>query len=212
MKKYLLVIIAMALSSLGYAQDKMNYPQGIYMSLEEVENKTPSVDATLNWEKRTQGDIKMWGGNDYELTCDDKSIKKKTIKKEIFAYSDGEYMFINGFKFGLYQGYALVESIGKYLVFKAGISSDRAQQEMQLGWMFGGIVGGIQGAYIATLRFPYIVDMESGELTCVNGVVLTSLLADYEDLLKAFRSEDNAECDVVIKYLNLLNDQQELEN
>lgn len=97
MKKYLLVIIAMALSSLGYAQDKMNYPQGIYMSLEEIENKTPSMDATLNWEKRTQVDIKMWGGNDYELTCDDKSIKKKTIKKEIFAYSDGEYMFINGF-------------------------------------------------------------------------------------------------------------------
>ena len=46
MKKYLLVIIAMALSSLGYAQDKMNYPQGIYMSLEEIENKTPSMDAT----------------------------------------------------------------------------------------------------------------------------------------------------------------------
>lgn len=78
--------------------------------------------------------------------------------------------------------------------------------------MFGGIVGGIQGAYLATLRFPYIVDMESGELTCVNGVVLTSLLADYEDLLKAYRSEDNAECDVIIKYLKLLNEKLDLEN
>lgn len=211
MRRRLLIIIATALSCLGYAQNKMNYPQGIYMSIEEVNNQTPSMDSRLNWEKRTQGDIKMWGGNDYELTSDDNSIKKKTIKKEIFAYSDGEYMFVNGFKFNLNQGYALVESIGKFLVFKAGISNDRAQQEMQLGWMFGGIVGGIQGAYLATLRFPYIVDMESGKLTCVNEEVLTSLLTDYEDLLIDFRAEDNKKCDVIIKYLNVLNEQQQSE-
>lgn len=77
MRRRLLIIIATAICCLGYAQDKMNYPEGIYMSLEEVKSKTPSVDATLNWEKRSQGDIKMWGGNDYELKCDDKSIKKK---------------------------------------------------------------------------------------------------------------------------------------
>ena len=212
MRRQLLIIIATALSCLGYGQNKMNYPQGCYMSLEEVNNKTPSMDFRLNWEKRTQGDIKMWGGNDYELTSDDNSIKKRTIKKEIFAYSDGEYMFINGFKFELNKGYAMVESIGKFLVFKAGISNDRAQQEMQMGWMFGGIVGGIQGAYLATLRFPYIVDMESGKLTWVNEETLTSLLADYEDLLSEFRAEDNKKCDVIIKYLNLLNERQESEN
>ena len=205
MKRGLLFIIATALCCLGHAQDKMNYPKGIYMGLEEVKSKTPSVDATLNWEKRTQGDIKMWGGNDYELKCDDKSIKKKTIKKEIFAYSDGEYLFINGFKFDLGQGYAVVESIGKFMVFKAGISNDRALQEMQMGWMFGGIVGGIQGAYLATLRFPYIVDLETGKLVCVNEEFLTSLLAGFEDLLKEFRAEDDKNCDVIIKYLNLLN-------
>ena len=44
------------------------------------------------------------------------------------------------------------------------------------------------------------------------GHFLTSLLAGYEDLLKEFRAEDDKNCDVIIKYLNLLNDQQELEN
>ena len=89
MKRGLLFIIATALCCLGHAQDKMNYPKGIYMGLEEVKSKTPSVDATLNWEKRTQGDIKMWGGNDYELKCDDKSIKKKTAPQGgLFLFRD----------------------------------------------------------------------------------------------------------------------------
>lgn len=73
MKRRLLFIVATALSCVSFAQNKMNYPQGIYMNLEEVNNHTPSKDSMLNWEKRTQGTIKMWGGNDYELTCDDHS-------------------------------------------------------------------------------------------------------------------------------------------
>ena len=75
-----------------------------------------------------------------------------------------------------------------------------------------GFSGVAEVCNLATLRFPYIVDMESGKLTWVNEETLTSLLADYEDLLSEFRAEDNKKCDVIIKYLNLLNERQESEN
>ena len=43
------------------------------MSFEEIVNKAPSGQMELQVIKRSKGDIKMVGGNDYKLDSDDKS-------------------------------------------------------------------------------------------------------------------------------------------
>ncbi|MFB9053932.1 DUF6563 family protein [Formosa undariae] len=51
------------------------------MSFNEILNRTRSRQLDLKLLRRTQGDIKKNGGNDFKLESEDNSMSKKTIKK-----------------------------------------------------------------------------------------------------------------------------------
>jgi hypothetical protein len=82
MKSILITLILggfITVISFGQATD---YPKGVYMSFAEILSKSPSVSVELEIERRTKGDIKMNGGNDYKLFKSDKSIKKKRLSSK----------------------------------------------------------------------------------------------------------------------------------
>ena len=124
------------------------------MNLKEMLEKQPSNQIHLDIEERTEGDIVMMGGNDFKLISGDKSVKKRSIKREIWAYSDGKNLYVNCFQFDCQFWYAKVEVEGEKLQFHAGISMNEATM--------GGAIG---GAVAATKRYLYQLNLETGKLT-----------------------------------------------
>ncbi len=211
-KLFLILPLVILLSSITFGQHQ-NYPEGVYLSLDEIKQKSPSIVTKLNIHRRSKGDIKMNGGNDYKILSPDKSIRKKTIKKEYLAYSNGDSLFINCRKYKIQAWYAKVISDGKYLVFSAGLSmipemqKEQLHNQVQMGYMLGAIGGALEGAHLAMLRFIYIINKESNEINTISIKYLKEILAEYPELLKQYNSEEQqAGQDVFLKYLQLLNE------
>lgn len=206
MKEITLILAVLLISFSATSQEF--YPKGSYMSFEELKAKTPSENFDLTIERRTKSDIKMNGGNDYKLISADKSIKRKVLKSEILAYSNGDSIFINALPYKLQTWYTKIISDGKYFVFTAGIPMEKTMQtkEMQLGIAFGAIGGGIAGASLAMKRFLYILDKETNKVIMINTEVMTKLLTEYPELLDQYNSEsEKDEIPTQIEYLKILN-------
>lgn len=201
------LIITVILFSGNQLSAQVNYHKGVYMSFEEIFYKKPSQQYDLEVVKRTVANIKMNGGNDYKLISPDKSVSKKTIKKEIWGYSTGDTLYLNCFHYDVQPWYANVISDGKYLVFFGGISKDSEEQktQLQMGYYFGAVGGAIQGAKLATLRFLYVVDKKTNEIIAVTPEKMYDLL-DNVDLLQKYQHEIGKETEkVMIEYLKQLN-------
>jgi hypothetical protein len=211
MKKSILTLIVIVLSIAGFAQGK-EYPKGAYMSLEEIKARTPSVQLDLQVERRTDGNIKMVGGNDYKLSSDDKNIKRSFFKKQMWAYSDGKTLFLNCSRLKVRPWYANVINDGRYLVFRGAMSQEKdvmkkqQSQDMAIGMMFGAIGGGLAGMEMAMMRFLYVLDKDTGEVIAIDQRTMNILLGDVPQLLDAFLNEPNrTEEETWIRYLRLLN-------
>lgn len=202
----IIVIVTTAFVAFG---QQHTYPKGAYMSFEEIVDKTPSQQYALEVEKRTKGDIKMVGGNDYKIISADKAIKTKIIKKEMWAYSDGDTLYLNCFQYKVQPWYAKVISDGDYLVFRGGLSQhmDEQKKQMEIGFYFGAIGGAMAGAKMAMLRFLYVVEKETNEIFTVTPEFLEELLGNNAELLSRFNQESNKESEeILLKYLVLLNE------
>lgn len=184
------------------------YPKGVYMSYDEIINKSPSQNYDLTIEKRTIGDIRMNGGNDYKLISNDESLNKKYLKTMIYAFSDGENLYINCYQYKVQNWYADLISDGKYLVFKGGLSQnvDEQKKQIRIGTAFGAIGGGIQGAKLATLRFVYAIDKSNNNIIYITPEKLENLLWNYTELYDNFQKENDKNEETMIKYLKLLNE------
>ena len=208
MEKLLFTLITIVFFSFNVTAQQ-SYPKGGYMSFDEILKKKPSQPFELEVTKRTQGDIVMYGGNDYKVVSPDKSVSKKIIKKEIWAYSDGDSLYINCFQYQTQFWYANLISDGKYLVFKGGLSMNAAEQkkQMQMGYYFGAVGGAIQGAKLAKLRFIYIIDKKENKVITVTPEILEELLGDDPELLTQYRNEEDKQAeDILVKYLRQLNE------
>jgi hypothetical protein len=95
------------------------YPKGGYKTYDEFKKKEPSLNYVFKIERRTKGDIKMNGGNDYKITSD--SIDKRIIRREIYAISNGDTLFINCGLQKAQSWYANILVEGKYLAFRGGV-------------------------------------------------------------------------------------------
>ena len=81
-----------------------SFPKGAYMKIEEIKGKSPSNPLDLMVIKRTKGDIKMMGGNDYKLESADKTVEGKTLRRELLAYSNGDTLYLNCMTYKLQPG------------------------------------------------------------------------------------------------------------
>lgn len=191
------------------AQDK--FPKGVYMSLQEFISKKPSQNYNLVVEKRTMGDIKMNGGNDFKLLSINNEIDKKFIKTKIWGYSDGNTFYLNCFQYKTQNWYAELISDGKYMVFYGGLSQKVDLQKKQIKSIptIGPIGGGIQGAKLATLRFLYVIDKENNNLYHITTETIKEVLKLDSELLNLYEKEVEKNDDILVKYLQLFNEKSE---
>ena len=192
MKKIILFIFLIVINYTLKAQIE-KYPKGIYMSFQEVLDKNPSENYTVELEKRTKGKIKMNGGNDYQLNPVNKNVKKKILKREVYAYSNGTDLFLNSFKHELQFWYSKVDGENdNYFVFNAGIPMNLKKYEMEssdISYMFGGIIAGFSAAKRALIRLPYLMDKNTQEVILVSEKNIRKLINESPDLIMEYEEE-----------------------
>lgn len=202
--KKTIFIITILLSVNLYAQN-IKYKSGLYLTFEELIKNHPSSNINVELEKRTTHQIKMYGGNDYKLNPIEKSAKKKYLKKEVCAYSDGENIFLNLYKYDIQSGYVKILSNKSALIFKAGLPSkpkDYGIDTANLSSMFGAIGGAFNGAKLAMLRFPYVLNKSSQNVILVTSENLHEVINSDKELLLKYESESNEKnIDLIIQYL-----------
>jgi len=224
MKHLIFLIIVIMTNWLHTVMAQQNYPQGLYMTFDEIKRHQPSVTTDIKVVKRTKFDISMNGGNDYKLEPADKTFKK-TIKKKAWAYSDGDSLYLNCKKFIFQPWYAKVQDAGDYLMFDACMSKlsqdyyKNMAESAMVGYLFGIIGGSLMAASDAQKRYHYVVDSNSGFAYFVSLDYLDEILSKRNDAvypefqtdLKALNTISNNEqfertekllVDKYIKYIN----------
>ena len=196
MKKKILLILLLGIIIFPL-KAQLLYPKGVYLSFNELMEKAPSSDLDLIVERRTSSDIAMVGGNDYKLISKTKSVKKSYLRNEVFAYSDGEELYLNGIPMRLFSGYIKVINDGdKYFIFRASVSQDGYTN------MFGGTGGAIQAAE----RYLYAYDKLARKLIPISVETLKNLLKDNQNLLDKYLNEADQKSEkILLKYLIMLN-------
>ena len=206
MKQILVLTALIILNVTINAQDTV-YPEGMYMTFQEIIDKTPSKNYKVQLEKRSKGKIKMNGGNDFQINPINKNVKKKTLKKEVIAYSDGSDLYINGLVYQLQFWYSRVEAENdKYFVFRAGIPMNPARYGIKsmndYSIMFGGIIGGFGAAKRALIRLPYVMDKETKEPVLVSEENIDDFIDPNSDLYKTYsKAQNKDEIDLILKHL-----------
>jgi hypothetical protein len=206
MKKLFLIIALILISNDFFSQTK-NYPKGAYFSFEEIINKNSSNDYNVEVEQRSNGKIKMNGGNDYQLNSIDKSVKRKFLRNELYAYSDGKELYINCFKYKLQLWYSkILSESDNYFIFKAAIPQnpkDYGIKNSEISNMFGLVGGVMSGMKLAMLRFPYVMNKTDQKITLVTENNIQDLIGNNTELLSKYENEkDKGNVDIILKYLS----------
>ena len=192
MKKITLIFFICLSSYILKAQTE-SYPKGIYMNFQELVDKKPSESYPVELEKRSKGKIKMNGGNDYQLNPVNKNVKKKILKRDVYAYSDGTDLFLNSFKHELQFWYSKVEGENNnYYVFNAGIPMNMKRYGMEssdISYMFGGIIAGFSAAKRALIRLPYVMDKNTQDVILVSEKNIRELMGEKTDLIAEYEKE-----------------------
>lgn len=214
-----IVAIIMLLTQNVVAQQQ--YPRGIYMTFEEIQNRQPSLPDSAKVKKRSGFDISMNGGNDYRIKSSDKAIKK-ILKRKAWAYSNGDTLYINCRQYKVQTWYAKVLSYGDYLLFDAGMSKLTKNENggaVAAGVMFGAIGGAMAGAAMAQMRFPYAIEVKTNTLHLITldfidkvmqskgGTVNATFQNEKKgiEMLRAERQKEIATETLINKYIPLIN-------
>jgi hypothetical protein len=212
MKKILVVMLLINCSVNCFSQEH-KFPDGVYLNIEQLKQRTPAFNADLQVIHRTQGDIGFNGGNDYELKSDVDSLDKKYIKKTIYAYVKKDSLFINGIQHQIGTWYALCLTHGIFLTFKGAMSDKNMNEVSSSGVAFGAIGGAIGGASAAKKRFLYVFSLRTGNVRPLKKEYLTERLKDDATLSDQFNKEKDPDSDsTLVKYINLLNEKIALDS
>ncbi|ALM08567.1 hypothetical protein SB49_12695 [Sediminicola sp. YIK13] len=204
--KNILLIILLVVANYSIKAQTDTYPKGSYMNFQEILDKTPSENFSVELEKRSKGKIKMNGGNDYQLNPIDENIKNNVLKKEVYAYSDGNDLYLNSFQHELQFWYSKVDGENdNYFVFNAGIPMNMKRYGMKssdISYMFGGIIAGFSAAKRALIRLPYLMNKNTQEVILVSEKNIRDLMNGSTELIAEYEKEtekDNVE--TLNKYL-----------
>jgi len=205
MKRTLFTITFLIVLKVIIAQS-CSYPKGGYANYSELLDKTPSISFDFSIKKRTTSNITMSGGADYKITS--QGVSKNVIKKEIFAISTGDTLFLNCYQHYLQTWYAKVISEGEFLVFFGPVSNGKAARLSSERNSMGAVNGAIVGGTVAALRDLYILDTSFRLAKPMNRGRLRNLLEDYPELLRQYNMEpDKNDKDVMLDYLIQINEQ-----
>jgi hypothetical protein len=145
----------------------------------------------------------MVGGNDYKIIRITANGKKRAIKEDVFAISNGDTLFLNCEMQRLQSWYAIANQKDSLLLFKAGICQD-IFSELSTEASLYGVLGPIGTAHAATIRYLYVLNIQTGKVEILTEKYLKKILKSKVDILKNYEAEkDRTSDEILLKYYEL---------
>jgi hypothetical protein len=200
MRAAVIYLFLLTVCSKVFAQQDTVYPAGCYMTIEELKTKTPSKHCRLQVGEKQAGAFLGFGANDYVLTSTDKCFSKKEIRSDMFAYSDGTHLYLNGGKQDLQGAYVGVIARGNnFFAFNGTRTTQEAVGALLMG---GEATTGTE----AKGRYLYVMDVKTGKSFYATPEYMDKILESYPALKKQYDAEINKGADeTMLKYINLSN-------
>ena len=147
----------------------------------------------------------------YKVLPHNRSVKKKTIKNEIWGIYDGYAFYLNAYRLGMTEGYIKTEVSGQYSYFK-GVPIMTMGQEARLNNAARNY--GLSGVLIASLfinsrnknKVHYVLNLNTGMVNLLTKDYMYRILQSNEELLVEFKNAVNKDSiEVLLRYLNKIN-------
>ncbi len=185
------------------AQTAFTFPDGVYMTHEQLRNRTPAFNTELNIIERSTGDVFLSGGNPYKFESKSDSLDKEFIKKEMYAYVKNDSLFINCKHHKLQSWYTLALTSGNFIVFYSAVSTGRMIRNSTLVSAGGAIGGALSNGY-----YDYhVLSLRTGNAKELNKEYIKGRLKEYPDLLAEYELEKKQNrIEVLLKYIDKLNE------
>jgi len=202
MLKFLLLIPLLWTFDLIVAQT--SYPKGIYWSRADLKDMFPSQEVELLVEERSGPDMFMRGGNLYRLESAGSDLSETELKEEIWAYSDGKELYINGSKLNIGHWYTKVEHEGNYLLVQVNslvvsVQPNTPQNE--------GTAVTFSKTYSTPNYSVMAIDPDDLSVILLNKKELKKWLAETPNLLKEYENQKlNNKVEIILKYASQRNE------
>lgn len=204
LSKLITILFCIFLSICAFSQT--TYPKGKYVSIDDLVKKEVLKEAFVV-KARDEEDIKIHGGNDYDVFVFNEKHKEYELIKNVFAVSDGNTLFLNGKSVKNTKRFCKVIQEGsRFLVYVVSIQKG---DYSSLGVMFG-LIGVIASAAASKdndiNRYPFVLDLKNNRSEPLTKELIYKNLLQYPALLKQFESERNKnDVKIWLQYLNKMN-------
>jgi hypothetical protein len=201
MKKTILSLSIMSFIFLQLNGQKSSLPDGLYLSHEQLKNKTPEYNVDLSVIRRSSGDIAMVGGNEFKLESTIDTITKKFLKNSVYSYVKDSILYINCLKFKLQWWYAKGLTNGRYILFRSAMPASKATNYA----VFGGAIGGL---IASSQKYLNILDLTTGKVELVSDQTLSEIVKGKKEVEELYQKEtENSRKneETIFNYINLMN-------
>ena len=114
MRKSLLVLVTLAISTLTIAQTQNN----VFKTFEEFKTNQPTEYAEFHLKKRTGGNVFMTGGiENYRLKKINPKAKSEQLMKKVWGVLVGDSLYINSYPYSKIIGFNKIIENGHYSYF-----------------------------------------------------------------------------------------------
>ncbi len=161
--------------------------------------------------KRPIPEIRVYGGNDYEILTNTENITTKTIRTSIFAIRSRDSLFLNGEKLKLAPFYCKVLLEGNYMVFQGSITKKEQDHYDEITAIYGAS-GGFEARFIAETnekRHLYYLNMsqKKPKPILLDRFQMRKLLENKESLIEQYNKEKDLDnLQVILRYVQRLNE------
>ena len=186
-----------------------------YSSWKRLKHKrtTPFHDL-VQIHHRSNHEIRVYGGNDFEILASQDNISPKTIRNKVLAIQKGDSLFLNGEKIKLAPYYCKVIQIGTYIVFTGSVT-DKEQSHIDELVAIYGASGGFEARLLAEFnekRNLYYLDTRKSKpkVVRIDRLEIRRLLRGHKEVYKKYEKElEMDSMDTMIRYMEIINQMQE---
>ncbi len=147
--------------------------KGFYTSFSELYNNQPFQDASIVF--------KDYSSNQEKLNLEEREHKRALY----YAYSDGDYIYLNASNYSGEKHFVKSELIDKYLLFNDTFVNQDKAAGMSLAF-------GVLGLLMSNEQTNVLLDLYTGQYHSIDGSKIRMLLNDkYPDLYKHVRKNLN---------------------
>lgn len=210
MKTTYLIFLFILLSASSYSQNV--FPEGVYLTVEQLKNKTPAFNAPL--------DIYL-KNDEYHILSKIDSLGYNYFHRNVIAISKNDSLYLNPTALHphLHGEYSLAIVSGVYMIFTGKMRQVEVNKYSKNGFIINNIVGyrtGPVSFYIAIgwlskkKPYAYVLSLNSGNTKLLTHDYFKARLKENQPLLDEYNNESKeSKKDLYFKYFKRINERQE---